>query len=522
MLHKDSEIGVRVNTTWGASDIEKFIASKTWHEDVRRPGAIFDMFKSDDDDYIVAKSGNGIVLMRKADSDKYITTMFEPNEDGVTVPSQILRAGNDTLADKPEDPTSSDPEAIFLKWCEDRTCNEEYIFSEAGATPLPGEGSPLVATIYGLWKKYIKVTIVTNTGGVGLDGKPLPAVKLNNQEVSEVKLFVYMGNALSESDKIEVNGTTTVDDINKIPQPIFEREGMTAFGNWYTKNGFKDGTGDGEWGDEWFYDDGLEHTLTKDITLYVRWRGHEYKANYEYYDSESVGVNATGSTATVNKYVSDDNKDYSVQYYNNVMADNTIFTPVRYGYEFVNWHASPSESFSDANIVTKDTPYLWNGDITLYAEWKPVEYNVVYVAKPGEIDDGAGNVVTATRVNATYKFDEGLRNPNLKLPNDVFKRNGYKLSAWDYKMSMRGNSEETMTIDTLIGDTNFYNAKVEQDATTKAWRVVEGEPTELKVEWEANRYKLILDLNDGSAGNSDTYKGSNFVSTTSITGSVLY
>ena len=89
-------------------------------------------------------------------------------------------------------------------------------------------------------------------------------------------------------------------------------------------------------------------------------------------------------------------------------------------------------------------------------------------------------------------------------------------------MSMRGNSEETMTIDTLIGDTNFYNAKVEQDATTKEWRVVEGEPTELKVEWEANRYKLILDLNDGSAGNSDTYKGSNFVSTTSITGSGLY
>ena len=79
---------------------------------------------------------------------------------------------------------------------------KEYIFDDNG-TSLEGEGSPRIATIYGIWRKDIIVKVVTNNGGIGLDGNTLPDVTLSiggvDYRVATVSLIVEMGKPLSES-----------------------------------------------------------------------------------------------------------------------------------------------------------------------------------------------------------------------------------------------------------------------------------------------------------------------------------
>ncbi|MBR1453180.1 MAG: hypothetical protein IJ593_00825, partial [Lachnospiraceae bacterium] len=97
-----SYIGVRVDATWAAADISKTIAYNSWLFDERPAGATYQMFESDDDTYIVAKSGSSIVLMKEANTANYITTYFEPYDDTVSpITPQHIMVGVDTVADEP-------------------------------------------------------------------------------------------------------------------------------------------------------------------------------------------------------------------------------------------------------------------------------------------------------------------------------------------------------------------------------------------------------------------------------------
>lgn len=376
-----------------------------------------------------------------------------------------------------------------------------------------------------MWKRDIIVNVYTNNGGVGLDGNPLKPVTYTHPhilpadvKVSTSSLLVPMGKPLSAAREFEwINAEdgsiyrTTSGIDTKIN---FEREGMTQTDNWWTKNGFNNGKQDGDWGEAWIYDDGREHTVVKEMDLYVRWQGEEFNMYYEYYDSESTLL-ASGSTAVDNKYVSKEGYDYSKQHYNAEIEG--LIIPIRHGYDFVAWHSSPSESFSSENVIAPRSAYLWNNDITAYAEWKAIDYPVVYVAKEGEIDDGQGHPVTATKSNSTIRFDIGLASPSFTMSYVPFNRNGYRHVGYEYELPVRKERKTEIEATELVGDRNFYNARTVQNPTTKEWSKEIGDPTELHVMWEANEYKLYFDLNDGQWGNTDTYKGTTYVATGSAT-----
>ncbi|MBR4314816.1 MAG: hypothetical protein IKP66_07905, partial [Lachnospiraceae bacterium] len=194
-----STIGVRVDADWVSTDVAKYIACSSWVYDERPLGATYQIFESDHANYITAKSGTSIVLMRKEDTDKYITTMFEPYDDSVSIKPQYIMYGVDTVADEPMRPVSTiDPSAVFEYWCQDKNLISQYLFNDSG-TPVEGEGSPKIATIYGLWKRDLTVTIVTNNGGKGIDGTVFPPVMLDVDNVASGSFTVPMGKPLSES-----------------------------------------------------------------------------------------------------------------------------------------------------------------------------------------------------------------------------------------------------------------------------------------------------------------------------------
>ena len=526
LISSKSVIGVTMDGGFAATDVFKTIAYESWIDSVRGIGATYQIFISDSLDLMPVKQNSSIVLMKETEiyNHNVVRTDFEPNEDGIIIPSQYLRQDSinsiETLADEPTTPVSKVSEHKFIDWRADKYLRVTYKFDSSG-TPLEGEGSPKIATIYGLWKKYVKVTVVTNNGGKGPSGNPYKDVMFRGVNVAIATYSVLHGHPLSESVKMTYkdNATGTEYTINA-PNPLlatradFTREGMSMAEDWYVKNGFNGGQGGVDWGDPWPYDDDEEHGVTNDMNLYVRWQGDPKKMYFEYYDSGST-LMATGSTAVDNVYgdVYDERYNAYVEEHYDDNIDG-LFSPVRHGYKFIAWHSSPSELFSDTNIIKNGDPYVWSEDITAYAEWKPATYSIIYAVHDPNINKPDGSVDLATRVEATLVFDEGLRNPNYKLKNP-FLKNGYKHTSYVYDMPLRPeDSGEITDVDAPLGSINLYNAKTEKDASD-VWHETVGDKTIVYVEWEPNTFKLIFDLNDGVWGNQDTYKGSNFAATDS-------
>ena len=526
VLSSNSDIGITMRDWVGTDDSEyKTFAYETWLNESKDTGSIHTkIFHSDDDTYIVAKRVNSIILTKEV-NDRLVATGFDPYDVNAvydnTVQYLYVDSDNSTLADEPIAPTGPDP---FVRWNANEYLSAEYFFDGSSGTALDGEGTPRIATIYGLWRRDQEITVVTNTGGHSSDGSALSDVHLGTEVVAVATLSVPMGSQLKDSTSIRYNGHTYVSptDVDLTVRPDFVRDGMSTTRHWWTGNGYHGGLNDQDtWGEEFMYDGlgDISYNVVKDMTLYVRWQGDPYNMYYEYYDMD---VFSTVSEVTANKYVDPiTGYDYSVQHYNSLMEmteATTIFTPVRHGYRFVNWHSSPSEMFSAANVVTKDTVYLWHNDITLYAEWEPVDYEIRFTAKDGEVDDGQGHTAGVATVSSfNLSFDKGYREPTYRLSNVPFERNGYTLASWDYNLDQTDPRDiGNIGVNEVLGDRNLYNARVEE-TSPDVWEEIATYST-LNAVWEANTYRLIFDLNDGSAGNADVYKGSNFVSTISETG----
>ena len=487
MLSTKSYISITMADMTDADEY-KIFANNTWTSDYKVEGAIHNkIFYSDNENYLVAKQINNLIIIKKT-STKLVKTGFEPYDDAAVgdFAAQYLYIDdmNATLADEPIVPTSTN--GAFIRWNLDEYLSSEYSFDETSGEALEGEGTPRIATIYGLWRKDITVTVVTNNGGTGRDGTPLPNVLYNGTTVENIKLTVPMGSQLFNATKLTYGSTEVTTGLDVKPE--FTREGMTNGIYWKTKNGFNGGLNDGDWGEDFLYNGNgdSEYNVVKDMELYVVWQGEPFNMYYEYYDTL-----ATVSTMTANTYIDPETgNSYAVQHYNSPMVSGTMQAPVRHGYNFINWHSSPSESFSDSNIINQSTIYLWNYDITAYAEWKPKDYPIVYVAKPGEVDDGHGNPSLATRVNATKSFDIGLRNPSYKFDDIPFERNGYTLVSWDYSMDDTDPVDaDTIAVGSTLGSRNLYNARVQEESGR--YVEYEGPATELKANWEPNNYRLI-------------------------------
>lgn len=136
------------------------------------------------------------------------------------------------------------------------------------------------------------------------------------------------------------------------------------------------------------------------------------------------------------------------------------------GYTFKNWNTladGTGTSYNDEQEV-KNLVETANGSITLYAQWNPNEYTVVFNANGGT---GSMNV-------QNFKYDE-----EQALQENTLTRNGYTFTGWN--LAPDGS------------DTNYSNKESILNLTAN-----KGEQITLYAMWSTNSYTVEFNKNGGS------------------------
>ncbi len=145
--------------------------------------------------------------------------------------------------------------------------------------------------------------------------------------------------------------------------------------------------------------------------------------------------------------------------------------PTRTGYTFQGW--SSNKTATKAQYQPSES-YKANKELTLYAVWKANTYKVAF-----HKNGGSGSISTVSR---TY-------NKPAALPDNAFKRSGYKFKGWNTKSD---------------GSGVHYSDK----ASVKNLTASSGKTVTLYAQWVKGQ-KLIYNANDGkiSAASKMVYKG---------------
>ena len=142
------------------------------------------------------------------------------------------------------------------------------------------------------------------------------------------------------------------------------------------------------------------------------------------------------------------------------LPENTF---TRSGYEFVGWNTSSDgsgNSYTDSQTITP------SGDITLYAQWKKIEYTITFDSNGG---NGSMSSETVSAGNSIY------------LPSNIFIRTGYDFVGWNTKSDGLGTSYADSQTLTPSGDITLY------------------------AQWEKIEYTITFDSNGGSGSMSSIY-----------------
>lgn len=146
------------------------------------------------------------------------------------------------------------------------------------------------------------------------------------------------------------------------------------------------------------------------MTLYAQWQANGYTIHYD--------AN-TGSGSM---------EDTSATYDQEVTLRVNAFTKT--GYTFTGWNTKADGggiSYGDEASVKN---LAASGTVTLYAQWTPNKYTVVY-DKNG--DDKAG--ITGTTESSAHTYDEAQN-----LTDNGYERIGYTFIGWNTKSDGTGNS----------------------------------------------------------------------------------
>lgn len=188
---------------------------------------------------------------------------------------------------------------------------------------------------------------------------------------------------------------------------MFTKTG-NAFKNWNTK---EDGTGTA-------YADGATIKTTTNLTLYAQWEPAPILVTFN-------SNNGTNQTSTQN-YL------YGIA---QALNPNTYS---RVGYTFKKWTTNVNgtgTSYTDLQNVTL------KADTTLYAQWEPIKYYVVFEKNGG----------TGSMSKKTLSYDKGMTIECL------FKKQGYECSSWNTKADGTGTSYSTTSdiknLTTVAGET---------------------------------------------------------------------
>lgn len=176
----------------------------------------------------------------------------------------------------------------------------------------------------------------------------------------------------------------------------FSRTGYT-FSGWNTA---KDGSGTS-------YTAGNSYSFTSDKTLYAIWKAKTY----------TVTFNANGGTTpTASKSVT-----YDSTY-------DTLPTPTRTGYTFNGWYTAAS----GGTKITSSTKVTITTAQTLYAQWTPINYDLVFDANSGIVE---GAKTYSYKVPYEYPLSYGYYVQET-LPTAT--RVGYNFIGWNTKQDGSG------------------------------------------------------------------------------------
>jgi uncharacterized repeat protein (TIGR02543 family) len=156
------------------------------------------------------------------------------------------------------------------------------------------------------------------------------------------------------------------------------------------------------------------------ITLTAQWSPNIYKVTLDNQGASSAGTSAYwykyNTTATIN--------GETVYYYTNAactspLSGYRITIPQKRGYTFGGYYTGTGGTgtqFVDSNGYCVNNLFSNNAsDITLYADWNPLEYTISYDANTG----------TGSMDSHTVKYGE-----NVKIKDNAFTKLGYKFAGW--------------------------------------------------------------------------------------------
>ena len=239
-------------------------------------------------------------------------------------------------------------------------------------------------TVYAVWKKTVDVTFdYNNDVNPGVETKK---IGLGDSVVAVTTLTTYTDASNNEYHLIGWSKDKTATE--PLKQLGVAEEGLTYYAVWSTdavytvsfdmqgmgsdqhsqqikENGkavkfepVADGYSFGGWYTEAACQNAFdfETAITKNITLYAKWKLETYSITYEMDGGENDESNPTSFT---------------------IESETIVFKnpKVRVGYLFDGWYYNP-----DYSHVATQVSQGYFGDITLYAKWIPTQYEVIYAA----------------------------------------------------------------------------------------------------------------------------------------------
>lgn len=178
----------------------------------------------------------------------------------------------------------------------------------------------------------------------------------------------------------------------KLRKNTYTRKGYT-FAGWNIR---KDGTGKSYKQQESVSFSGQQDGST--VVLYAVWKGNSYTVQYNGNGAQSGTVSSTSHVYGIEGRLSENNFK-------------------RIGYQFAGWNTKKDGKGKKyaGGAVVRDLTATAGGIVILYAQWKPVSYNIMYYTKGGKL-------------SRTAKKSYNITNKTFDLP--IPTRKGYDFDGW--------------------------------------------------------------------------------------------
>lgn len=192
------------------------------------------------------------------------------------------------------------------------------------------------------------------------------------------------------------------------------------------------------------------------VTLYAQWRANNYRIIY----NANTGEGSMDDQTLTYDVVSN-------------LHDNLF---EKTGYRFSGWNTKADGSGKTyhnkqavLNLVAEE-----GSEITLYAQWQPVHYSVVFFGNGGI--DGNGGVLSA--------YQKMIFDTCEELVENIFEREGYTWQSWNSDAKGKG--------------TTYTDKQIVKNLSDVAGAVIP-----LYSQWTVNKYSVSYDANGGEGSMTD-------------------